>query len=158
ASLAKVNNNLNAFLKPYNIEVKRNILLDASYLPLRSGFQRIPYPYWLLVQNENLNKNISGLADLQAVAFFWASEVVEREVGGVSYLPLASTSNSAWKKEGETISVDIENFDLNNGNSQFHVGLISSGELKSAYSDRTTTDGQLVIIGDSEFISDSYIE
>lgn len=179
-TLTKTDSNLNDLLNNYGVEVKSSVLLDESFLPLPSGYTQITYPYWVRTLRENMYTENPALFNLESLVFFWTNPLTEFEIGdNRTFTKLIQTTEKAWEKVGaDTISVDFEQF-TPIGQQQYTIAALVEGKQESKFTEQkipgledketedlrtkddprvdSTEDAKIVVIGDSEFISDSLI-
>jgi gliding-associated putative ABC transporter substrate-binding component GldG len=182
--LNKTAGDLNKFLSSYGVEISEAVLLDESYLPIQSGFVQITYPFWVLAQAENINRENPALNKLETTAFFWANAVKDITNEEQIFTSLINTTNSAWEMTGDTISADpSQNWNILN-QKQFTLAALIEGKQSSKFTGqeipaieqdesaeipiedmRTSEDvrvgetesARIVVIGDSDFIADDFI-
>jgi gliding-associated putative ABC transporter substrate-binding component GldG len=173
--------NLLDFLSYYGIRIPDQMVLDESYIPLIYGMQRIPYPYWVLIQRENINTENPALNMLESSSFFWSSplEIIEQD-GTLNFTPLMKTTEKAWTKDGQAVSIDVEDaYSLSEN--QFTLSYLIEGSHVSMFKDKEipvivsedeepvedkrtpetnradqTDDIKIIVFGDSDFISDNF--
>ena len=163
----------------YGAEINSSILLDESYLPIIADFQQIEYPYWVKALNENMDLTNPAVSQLGTAVFFWASPINDRtQTDSNRFHSLIKTSNKAWQKQGDVISVDFENFSHGN-QGQYTLASLVDGKIQSKYKDQQvpslpegtedkrtadivrvdeSEDIKLVIVGDSSFLLDQVIQ
>ncbi|MCA9380509.1 GldG family protein [Candidatus Dojkabacteria bacterium] len=176
--LSKTESNLNTFLEHYGITVETKVLLDESFTPIISGFDQIAYPYWVLATDDGINREIPPLNTLQASTFLWTNPITKNEKENLDYTELITTTNLAWEESGEVINIDFKEFSPSD-QKKYTISYLVEGQIDSAFKDkdipaltdttksdeRTEEDQKidsgeslrLVVFGDSDFISDSFI-
>lgn len=176
--LTKTESNLNTFLENYGITVETKVLLDESFTPIINGFDQIAYPYWVLATDEGINREIPPLNTLQASTFLWTNPLTKNEKDGLDYTELITTTNLAWEESGEVINIDFKEFSPSD-QKKYTISYLVEGKIDSAYkdkdiptladtgkSDERTDENEridsaenirLVVFGDSDFVSDSFI-
>lgn len=176
--LTKTESNLNTFLENYGITVETKVLLDESFTPIISGFDQITYPYWVLATDEGINSEIPPLNTLQASTFLWANPLTKTEKDGISYTDLITTTNLAWEESGDFINIDFKEF-APSDQKKYTISYLVEGKIESAFKDKdipaltdlsksdvrtdenkkidSTDNFRLVVFGDSDFVSDSFI-
>lgn len=176
--LTKTASNLNDFLKNYGLEVETKVLLDVSYTPIISQMNQIAYPYWVLATSEGINHSIPALTNLEAATFLWSNPIVKQEKSGLKYTELINTTDSAWTEAGDTISIDFKEF-IPSNTKKYTLAYLVEGEIESQFkgkdipvledsskTDERTKENQrldksenirLIVIGDADFMADSFI-
>jgi len=153
--------NLNEWLMKYGVQVNKELVLDQSNAV--ASFDQgmvtfsVNYPFWVRVLSENLNQDNPAVAKLDSLVLPWTGSVSGESVfDGSKVFSLAKTTNKAWKM--------TENFNLNP--SQFNPSVESEQAdlalevfgIKSAYSEQFNQDAHLVVVGDSEFMMDGFLQ
>jgi len=161
--LANTNtNNLVGLLENYGIKLNNDLVLDVSsgMASFSSGFITFStnYPYWPKVVKAGFDSENVAVAKLETLLLPWASSLdyIGVEENNVSYL--AQTTDRAWAVS--------ENFDLNPQQQFFPSGNVGQkilalsvfGSFTSAYGAGSTDVGRLIVVGDSEFIGDNFLQ
>lgn len=176
--LTKTDSNLNSFLEHYGISVDTKVLLDESFTPIINGFDRIAYPYWVLATGEGINQEIPPLNTLESSTFLWVNPITKNEKDNLNYTELITTTNLAWEETGEVINIDFKEF-VPSDQKKYTISFLVEGKIDSAFKDKeiptlsetgiedergedlervnTTENIKLIVFGDSDFISDSFI-
>lgn len=171
--------NINTFLNSYGLNVSSNVLLDESYTPLQSGLRQYAYPFWVLIQPDNIATDLPPLGDLQSATLFWTSSVEvtdscqDDETCRGRMTTLLKTTDQAWTNTGETVSIQPTEF-IATGADQYDVAILADGDFTSAFQGqelpselagatftaerKDTGSGKLVVFGDSDFVTDSFIQ
>ncbi len=145
--------NLEAFLKKHRVALGKGIIVDQQSM-LSGGDYLAP-----LISDKYLCPVTKGLSPAASFIFSTARslEILEEEINGISILALARTSRSSWAK------MDIE--EVRKGNVEFKEGVDTPGPLDVAVWVRVTNEetenkdeGELVCIGDSDFVTDAYYD
>jgi len=176
--LTKTESNLNTFLENYGITVETKVLLDESFTPIINGFNQIAYPYWVLATDEGINREIPPLNTLQASTFLWTNPLTKNEKEGLDYTELITTTNLAWEESGDVINIDFKEFSPSD-QKKYTISYLVEGQIDSAYKDKdipaladtsksdertkefervnSSENVRMVVFGDSDFVSDSFI-
>ncbi len=176
AVMTKTASNLDEFIKNYGIELSNSLVLDESYLPLQMIFT---YPYWVLTQSENINKDNPALSQLNSIVFFWANYLKEAKTNDNQEITnLIQTTNKAWINTGDNISVDPSQQFFISSQTQYPLAMLIEGKQVSAYKDQEIPalegdsedkrtdkdtrideidDSRIIVIGDSDFITNDLI-
>lgn len=176
--LTKTESNLNTFLEHYGITVETKVLLDESFTPIINGFDQIAYPYWVLATDEGINREIPPLNTLQASTFLWTNPLTKNEKEGLDYTELITTTNLAWEESGDVINIDFKEFSPSD-QKKYTISYLVEGQIDSAFKDKdipaladtsksdertkefervnSSENVRMVVFGDSDFISDSFI-
>lgn len=170
--------NINNLLSNYGAEIDSSLVLDESYLPIPNGIYQIAYPYWVLAQRENMNTANPALSLLESAVLFWTSPINNvTKSSDQKFTDLIKSSNLAWQKSGDTISVDV-GAEVPLDQQQFVLAALIEGKQTSKYmgqdipklADGTTDkrtvadtrvdeaeDTKIVVMGDSDLINDQWV-
>lgn len=176
--LAKNENNINELLSYFSVSVEQAVILDESFTPIPSGFLPIAYPYWMQVLKENINANIPVLNKLESTTLFWASPIIYSDDYKVT--DLLKTSKDAWSISGDSINIDIDQYLTPQERSQYSTAILVEGSHESNFKgdgipalpgkktkdqrktkdkrSNSTDDLKFVVITDSDFISNEFID
>ncbi|MFA7169616.1 MAG: GldG family protein [Candidatus Paceibacterota bacterium] len=150
-----IENNVSDFTKKYGIEINNDLVYDNSNLPIsytkQSYFGMMQmtsnYPYWVKAVKENFSDHPS-LSKAQSIVFLWTSSLTIEEQEGYEIVPLITSSkNSEIISENITISPEA-NLSFTNGGKK----------TLAAISTAKDGEGQVVVIGDSDFASPTFMQ
>lgn len=141
--------NLKAFLKKYRVALGDGVIVDKQGT-LSGGDYLTP-----LVADKFKCSVTRGLNPSSSFLFPTVRpvEVMAGGADGIAVLPLARTSPNSWSKS------DMEA--VKNGDVEFEEGIDTPGPLEVAVwvrviNEGKEAEGELICIGDTDFISDSY--
>ena len=154
----------------YGVTVNNNLVLDkkSGTITFRQGNFPIPvslrYPYWPMITKEDFSVDYLPVSGLRELVFPWISslKIDESKLANAEFLSILSTSKNSW-----AIS---ENFDLNPSSSMNTSGVkeartvavFINGKLNNAYPSEENPievkDSKLIVLGDSEFIVDNFLQ
>ena len=164
-NLQPVENKINIidWLAKYGIKINHNLVADASagMASFNQGLVtfNMAYPYWPKITNNNFDQSNSLMSGLDGVILPWASSLdvdQSKLADGAKINYLAKSSKQAWLSEGSFQLNPSEKMMMPAKTDQYNLALAMSGKIKSAYSDETTDKGRLFVIGDGDFIQDSF--
>lgn len=155
---------LSGLLENYGIQFNYDLVLDVSsaIASFNQGFMTFStnYPFWVKVLKQGFDSENASVAKLESAVFPWASSIdvlpgVISEENNISYL--ARTTAKAWAQ--------TENFNLNpqqmffptGDTEQRNLAVSISGKFNSAYDQGSTDFGRLIVVGDSDFMTDGFI-
>ncbi len=178
-TLEKSKSNINKLLAPYGAKVESKILLDESFSPIVSGFQQISYPFWVLAQNENMDRSNPALVNLESAVFYWANPITNQSAGDQQFIELINSTDKAWTREGASVLVEAKDFNPTN-QQQYTLAAMISGKQESIFKGKDipqlsgknakdkrtsrdkrvdiTDDVKVIVIGDADFITDQLIQ
>ncbi|MCK4553903.1 GldG family protein, partial [Candidatus Parcubacteria bacterium] len=162
--IASVNNvGLDGLLENYGIKLNHNLVLDVSnsIASFTQGFFTFStnYPFWPKVVKDGFDQENAAVAKLESLVLPWASslEVLTDKINEnnkVSYL--ARTTNRAWSQDDNFNLNPQQMFAPSNGQRQLTLAVSVFGKFNSVYDDGKTGVGRLIVVGDSDFIKDSF--
>ncbi len=162
--IASANNvGLDNLLENYGLKLNHDLVLDTSagMASFTQGFLSFatPYPFWPKITQEGFDRNDTAVAKLGSLILPWASSVETTsnmdKSNSVSYL--VKTTNEAWRQ--------TKNFDLNpqtafnskDGNNQYDLAIAAFGKFKSAFGNGETNNGRIILVGNSQFLEDKFL-
>lgn len=162
---AEVNKtNLDKLLEKYGIKINKNLIADTrnGLASFSQGYMTfsVNYPYWPKITKEGFNNNCNIVSSLEGAILPWASSI---EIDGSKIdkniaTALVFTTNQAWEsKDNFNISPSIMNANSSNKN-EYNLAVELNGMINNAYPDEKNLkfNGRIIIIGDSDFISDNF--
>lgn len=153
-------------LESYGAMINEDMVLDRSNaMASFSGGMityHIPYPFWPQVQSEGFSKDNSAVSQLQSLVLPWTSSVSSVAVEGMAVSALASTTEYGVAKTGDQINIDPQSAaeDLKGKvGSVITLAKELKGKFTSSFTgERSEADGNLIVIGNSIFISDIFVQ
>ncbi len=157
---ASVNNTgLNELLQDYGVKINKNLVLDKScgQVEFSTGSFpfRVNYFLWPKIIKENFNQDKAMVAKLESLVLPWTSSLDILKDSLVT--PLVKTSSNSWSQE--------QNFNLGpeqqppskSSLDQKVIAALISGKLESPYSDKNTDSSNVIVVGDSDFINQNFL-
>ncbi len=155
---------LGGLLENYGVKLNHNLVLDVSsaMASFNQGFVTFStnYPFWPKVLKTGFDYDNPAVAKLESAVFPWASslEILKDKMGDNNISYLAQTTNKAWTQ--------TDNFNLNpqqmfapSGNMGIkNLAVSISGKFNSAYGEGSTDAARLIVVGDSDFMSDGFVK
>lgn len=151
----EIDADISNFTKKYGIEINNDLVYDKSDLAITYGRQTpfgtmqmsSLYPFWINVTKENFSDN-PAFSKIQSLAILWGSSL---KVGSSSDYEIKNLMTSS--KASATVSDGI------NISPDFGLSFSGSGKnVLAAVSKAKNGDGQVIVIGDSDFISPSFMQ
>jgi len=151
---------INDLVNSYGLELNQNVVLDDSCgrVAFNSGmftFQS-QYPAWVKITSENFNQDNVAVSDLESVTLPWPSSVEIIGTSSDQYITLAQSTSESWVQKEQYELRPNSDFSPED-TQQRKMAVMTSGELKSAYSDQSTEQGKVVLVGDSDFVKDRFL-
>lgn len=155
---------LDDLLLNYGVKLNHDLVLDVSsaMASFSQGFITFSsnYPFWPKVLRDGFDQDNVSVAKLESVVLPWVSsiEVLESktEDGNISYL-IKTTPKSWTQTENYDLNPQSRGLGIPAGNiGQKNLAVSITGKMSSAYSGESTETGRLIVVGDSEFMSDGF--
>ncbi len=153
---------LEKLLDEYGLTLNKNLISDISCG--RASFSQefltfmIDYPLWPKILPDNFDNNSVMVAGLGSLMLPWASSVDASEKEGLDIFYLAKSTSDAWAQEDNFRLNPQDNFRSGGEGGQYNLALFVSGKLKSPFGRGETENGKIILIGDSDFILDMFLE
>lgn len=147
----KIENNANDFTKKYGIEINGNLVYDKLNSPISYSagnyYLTKDYPYWVEAVKDNFSSHPS-LSKIKTLTFLWVSSLKIENKEGYEVKNLVTSSSA-----GETVSENITIAPDAN------LSFLSGGkETLAAISTAQSGGGQVIVIGDSDFVSPVFMQ
>jgi gliding-associated putative ABC transporter substrate-binding component GldG len=159
---------LEELLKKYGITVNYDLVADRrnGMASFTQGFITFTtnYPLWPKITHDGFNQENGAVANLENVVLPWASsvEVDKDKLGeGAQVDYLAFTTNQAWR-EKDSFNIAPQRLPAPTDNrKQYNLAVAVNGNIKNAYPDEVgvpaNADVRIIVVGDSDFIRDSFL-
>lgn len=153
---------LEKFLDGYGLSLNKDLILDVS--SGRASFSQgyltfmVDYPLWPKVLTDNFDKENVMVANLGSLMLPWASSVGMSEKEGVSVSYLAKSTKDAWSQKDNYKLNPQENFRGQGETGQYNFALFARGKFESYFGEKEVEDGKIILVGDSDFILDMFLE
>lgn len=141
----EVTNNLTEFTKKYGIEINSDLVYDKSHALIPYYF--LEYPYWIKAVRDNFSDH-PALGKIEAVTFLWASSLKREDREGYEVKDLITTTPSGELATGNIDISPLVSRSYLNGSKRTLAAISTAGN----------GGGQVVVIGDSDFVSPSFME
>ncbi len=175
-------NNYESMLNHYGISVRKDIALEDrsfQFVPFGQSIFPIPYPYWIVVGQNQLNAESAITSKVGQLTFPWTStlniDTTKKDTGSTITI-LASTTKGSWQETGRfnLYPRDLKEF-LPVNQSQQPLVALKSGNFSSYYSSKalpsdssfsldtssvlraSETPGMLLVVGNAMFATDFYV-
>ncbi|HUW21944.1 MAG TPA: Gldg family protein [Candidatus Bathyarchaeia archaeon] len=148
----EVSTGLESILEKYGLKLNSDLIFDSrlgEIITLSQGSTQYlaSYPFWFRALPAD--KQFSPLANLESVLLAWPSSIALEEKEAIEYIKILQTSSSGGRQES--------NFSINP--EQLNLLPDPSGEpiLLGVAANHKEKGNRIVIIGDSDFVSDQFI-
>ena len=145
-------------LKKWGITINNNMVLDkyCKKITMR-GQLPMNYPMWLSINSKFVSKDNPITAGFASLDMMWASSVDINPVPGLSYQELFSSTNESWLLTDYITGNPYEAFTTQHlqeeGKGSHPLAYAVTGQFPSAYTGRVSKDTKIIVVGDSDFIS-----
>jgi gliding-associated putative ABC transporter substrate-binding component GldG len=160
----KVNDiGLNKLLEKYGLKLNSDLIIDpvSGVAAFNQGFMtfNVEYPFWPRLTAKSFVKDNPAFARLNNVVLQWPSSIVinEEEQKESQRVVLAQTSNKSSLVRGNFDLSPQQDFNSSEFD-QYPVAVMVSGKIKSAFDKKETEQGRLVLVSDSDFMNDLFIQ
>jgi ABC-2 type transport system permease protein len=154
---------LNKILESYGAKLNNNLVLDVNngVASFSQGFVTFStnYPYWPKVIKQGFDQNNLAVAKLETLILPWAStiDILPDKVKNLEISYLAKTTDRALAV-ADNFKLDPQSgASIQGTRGQFNLAVSISGKFKSAFDNSINQAGRLVLVGDSDFISDNFL-
>ncbi|MEA1963017.1 MAG: GldG family protein [Patescibacteria group bacterium] len=168
--LQAVNNesNLDELLAKYGITLNKNLVADkrSGMASFSQGFFTFSsnYAFWPKITNEGFNPEHSAVSNLENVIMPWASSVSidNSKISEENVKNLAFTTKGAWAiKDSYDITPNSANTPKG-ATQEYILAAAVNGNIPNAYANDYAEEqkeiyGRLIVVGDSDFISDNFL-
>lgn len=143
-----IENNINDFTKKYGIEINNDLVYDTSNSPiyLQQYLVPIEYPYWVKATKDNFGDH-PALSKMESLTFLWTSSLKLEDKDGYE---VESLMDSSVKSESVSENISLSP----NTNLSFLSG---KKRTLSAISTAQDGGGQVIVFGDSDFVSPAFM-
>jgi ABC-type uncharacterized transport system involved in gliding motility auxiliary subunit len=150
-----IDSNMSDFTKKYGIEINSDLVYDRSNLPITYSKQTYfgmmqmsnDYPFWIKVVKEGFSDN-PAFSKIQSLALLWSSSL---SVGSNNDYDVKNLITSS--SDGEAVSNNI------NISPDANLPFANAGKKTlAAISTAKSGSGQVIVIGDSDFVSPTFMQ
>lgn len=159
---------LDEMLKNYGVTISPKMVLDnsseiASFSGGYTNFM-VQYPYWVKVTKTGFAKDNAAVSSLESLVLPWVSNV-----DATNGKPLVQSSNKSWLS-GDSINLDPQQDFTSTNFSQYNLAVTLNNSLNSYYQGKDkpadvdtanftdkTDNARVVVVGDADFVSDTFI-
>ncbi len=153
---------LNKIFESYGVKLNENLALDVNngMASFSQGFVTfsINYPYWPKVIKSGFDQNNPAVSRLESLVLPWAStiDVISDKTKDMAISYLALTSDQAMTV-ADNFKLDPQ-AQINNGvRGKFNLAVALTGKFISPFNNAGSEVGHLILVGDSDFISDNFL-
>lgn len=161
---------LDDLLKNYGLKLNKNLILDRCNVSasFSSGFIyfTLPYPFWVKAIKKNFASGHPVVSKLNAIVFPWTGSVellpsIDKDIQSIE---LIKTTEYSWTQEGY-FNLNPQQSFTSSKTSQNTLAIILSGKFKSAFGEKkkdlikeSLKETQIVLLGNSNFIANNFIQ
>ncbi len=157
---------LETLLNKYGIGVNNDLVADQSsgMASFSQGFFSFstPYPFWPKITGNGFADDYSAVSGLENVILPWASSlsIDEAKLSSAQVNTLISTTDKSWTQENNFQIIPNQIPAVTISLKKHTLAVAVNGDLKNAYPEEGVADtflGKIIVIGDSDFIVDSFV-
>lgn len=119
------------------------------------------YPFWPKVIKAGFDKTNVAVSKLESLILPWASsvEILEDKIDKENkFWHLAKTTDKAMKQAGQ-FNLNPESISFSGaGREQYDLAVGIFGKFQSAFDKNSQGNGRIILVGDSDFIRDKFIQ
>lgn len=154
------NTNLIELIKNYGVIINKDLVLDASsgFTSFSQGFMSftVNYPFWPKITEQGFNSENVAVSKLEGLVLPWASSLslADNTISTITYL--TKTSPRSWTKTGQIdLSPTNRGLSIPTETTMEHVmAYYIGGRLPSAFGDEVSESTRVIVVGDSDFVTD----
>lgn len=155
---------LNTLLEKYGLKLNNDLIIDDSngVAVFNNGFLPFPanYPFWPKVLKQNFDQENAAVSTLESLLLPWASsievDINKLKDDKIHYLALSSANS--WKESGSYNLNPQRQFNPLGEKGQANLAVEITGKFVSAYGKGETANGHIIIVGDSDFIANNFVQ
>lgn len=170
---------LNSLLEYYGIKINNDFVLDSdcevASFSSGTGFPFITeYPYWVKINKDGFNQDNAIVKQLESAVFPWASslELVSDKMEGKEGITLISASKDAWLQNNPSNLSPQQDF-APTSQGKKNLSVFLSGKFTSYFKDKEkpsdkelaqkefvseTPYARIIVVGDSDFITEGFLQ
>lgn len=147
----------NTLLEPHGVSIRPDLVYDlasneAVSMPSSFGRVLVSYPFWIRALSTQAT---SVNADLEAMVLPWTSSIDTTGAAAGTVVPLFVTSQAAGVEEGRAFIAPQREFPQDDLSQRLVAALVNP---LAADSGGDPSLGRVVLIGNSEFVTDRYVQ
>lgn len=154
---------LNKILESYGLKLNENLVLDVNngMASFSQGFVTFTtnYPYWPKVIKLGFDQNNPAVSRLEGLVLPWAStiDVIAGKTKDTAVSYLAVTSDRAMAVS-DNFKLEPQAEIKDGVREKFNLAVSLTGKLSSPFNSANSKTGHLILVGDSDFIRDSFLQ
>jgi gliding-associated putative ABC transporter substrate-binding component GldG len=157
--------NIGDLTQKYGIQLNKDLVADvySGTVSFNQGFMSFTtsYPMWPKVIQSGFDKDNPAVSRLGGVVLPWASslDIIKDNLDQsdkVSYL--AKSSDRSWRQTKD-FNIDPQGATDTGADTRksYNLAIYISGKINSAYGKGSTDNGRIVVVGNGNFMRDSFI-
>ncbi|MBO7430787.1 MAG: GldG family protein [Spirochaetia bacterium] len=145
-------------LKKWGITINTDMVLDKYCKKITmKGSMPMNYPMWLSINSRFVNKDNPITAGFASLDLMWASSIDIDPVPGINYQELFSSTTDSWVLSHYVTGNPYEAFTTQNlveeSKGSHTLAYAATGQFPSAYTDKVSKETKIIVVGDSDFLS-----
>jgi gliding-associated putative ABC transporter substrate-binding component GldG len=160
-------NNIGDLLSKYGINLDKNLVADtqSGMASFSQGFFTFstPYAFWPKISEGGFNAENSAVSNLESVIFPWVSSISVdgSKINEADYSYLAHSSDKSWAlSDNFNIAPSAGGISPQGEQKIRDLAVLVNGQLDNPYAEEGAEKflGKIIVVGDSEFATDSFIQ
>ncbi|MEI8361544.1 MAG: GldG family protein [bacterium] len=155
---------LNKLLEKYGIKINSNLVLDSSagIASFNQGFMtfNLQYPFWPKITKTGFAASNPAVSKLESVTLPWASSIdINKEVVSktTAITELIKSSPKSWTQT-DSFNLNPQQEFTPTDSKSYLLGVMLKGDIKSAYTKEIGKNSRVVVISDSDFLRDNFMQ
>ena len=145
-------------MKKWGITINNNMVLDKYCKKITmKGSLPMNYPMWLSINSKFVNRENPITAGFASLDMMWASSIDIEPVQGLNYQELFTSTNESWILNDYLTGNPYEAFTTQHlvpeSKGSHPLAYAVTGQFPSAYTDKVSKDTKIIVVGDSDFLS-----
>lgn len=155
---------INKLLEKYGLKVNNNLVLDnsAGIASFNQGFMtfNLQYPFWPKILKSGFASTNPAVSKLENVTLPWPSSIdINKDDISKSAVvtELIKSSDKSWL-QSESFNLNPQQDFAATDQKAYVLGVMLKGEIKSAFSKEVATNTRVVVLSDSNFLKDGFMQ
>ena len=145
-------------VKKWGITINNDMVLDKYCKKITmKGSLPMNYPMWLSINSKFVNKDNPITAGFASLDLMWTSSLDLNPVPGLNYQELFTSTNESWILSDYITGNPYEAFTTQNlvqeSKGSHPLAYAVTGQFPSAFTDKVSKDTKIIVVGDSDFLS-----
>lgn len=156
---------LNKLIESYGVKINNDLVSDihSGFASFTQGFLNFTtnYPLWPKIIKSGFDQNNAAVAKLESIILPWTSSltIFPEKVKDSKIFYLAKTTDQAVAQSENFVVNPQSELRANGKKAQYNLAVEIVGKFNSAFgqNNSSSSPSRLIVVGNSEFISDSFL-